>query len=283
MFDFFRRKKRKDPRAELQDLLGAFELPCFPNTAMNVLSMLRDTETPMTEIAAEIELDPGMHLKILRMVNSAGFGLAQKVSNLHHAVTIMGRARLESLVLTFAVSQSMPPKIECMTMAEFWLGSARRACLARILAQDMHAATQAEAFTAGLLQDMAIPVIAQAKQKIYKGLIRKWHADPQADLAEMERQLFGYDHASVGGLMAEDWELPDYLVHAIAGHHDLTRESPAEPAVRLVSRLKYFESDDGTGQLLDTAEQEYGLSRAKVTSMLAEAFEQARQFAKLFD
>ncbi len=283
MFHFFRRKKKKDPREELKDLLGSFELPCFPNAAMNVLSMLRDPETPLTEIAAEIELDPGMHLKILRMVNSAGFGLAQKVSNLHHAVTIMGRSRLESLVLTFAVSQTMPPKIECMKMAEFWLGSARRACLARILAQDMHAATQAEAFTAGLLQDMAIPVIAQAKQKIYKGLIRKWHADPEADLAAMERELFGYDHAAVGGLMAEDWGLPDYLVNAIAGHHDLTKDSPAEPAVRLVSRLKYFEHDDGVEQLLQHAEQDYGLSRAKVTAMLAEAFEHARQFAKLFD
>ena len=283
MFNFFRRKRQKDPREELKDLLGSFELPCFPSVAMTVLSMLRDPETPMTEIAAEIELDPGMHVKILRMVNSAGFGLAQKVSNLQHAVTIMGRARLESLVLTFAVSQTMPTRIECMRMEEFWLGSARRACLARILAQDMHAATQAEAFTAGLLQDMAIPVIATAKQKIYKGLIRKWHADPTADLAEMERQLFGYDHASVGGLMAEDWELPEYLVSAIAGHHDLTKGSPAEPAVRLVSRLKYFEHDDGTEQLLDLAEQDYGLSRAKVTAMMAEAFEHARQFAKLFD
>jgi len=283
VFNFFKRKKKKDPRRELQDILGNFELPCFPSAVMNVLAMLRDPESSMTDIAAEIELDPGMHLKILRIVNSAGFGLAQKVSNLQHAVTIMGRSRLESLVLTFAVTQTMPAKIECMRMAEFWLGSARRACLARILAQDMHAATQAEAFTAGLLQDLAIPIIATAKQKIYKGLIRKWHADPEADLAVMERELFGYDHATVGALMAEDWELPEYLVNAIAGHHNLSADSPAEPAVRLVSRLKYFEHDDGSEQLLALAEKEYGLERAKMSSMMAEAFGYALQFAKLFD
>lgn len=282
MFDFFKRKK-KAPKHELRDLLGNFELESFPAVVLKVLELLRDPESSLPEIAAQIEMDPGMHLKVLRMVNAAAFGLAQKVSNLQHAVTIMGRSRLESLVLTFAVGETLPTRMECMKMSQFWLGAARRACLARALAQHLHAASQAESFTAGLLQDMAIPVIAAAKQKTYIGLIRRWHANPESDLTAMERELFGYDHAAIGALMAEDWGLPQSLVDAVAGHHDLSDSSPSPPAVRLVSQIRYLDEDNPAGRLIETATSRFAIPEHLVRAWSEQAFADAQAFARLFD
>ena len=74
------KKKRHDPLAELRGLLGNFELGSFSSSVMNVLDLLRDPESTMAEIAAPIEMDPGMHVKVLRLVNSVGFGLVKKVS-----------------------------------------------------------------------------------------------------------------------------------------------------------------------------------------------------------
>ena len=281
MFDFFKRKK-KDPKNELKTLLGDYELQSFPTAVMNVLGMLRDPHSEVKDIADQIQMDPGMNIKILRLVNSAAFGLVTKVSNIHHAVTILGRSRLESMLLTYAVSTTIPPKLDCMEVSRFWLASARRACLAKHIALHLHAATQAESFTSALLQDMAIPLLSEGKSQLYKDLLKKWHADQEADIDFMERELFGYDHPSIGALVAEGWGLPEYLIHAIAGHHDLSQQSSAEPAVRLVSLIRYFDEDDGTDRLLKTAEKDFGISMNMMKEMISKAFAEAEQFADTF-
>ncbi|MBU0673891.1 MAG: HDOD domain-containing protein [Proteobacteria bacterium] len=282
MFDFFKRKK-KNPLDELKGLVGNFELISFPAAVMNVLEMLRDPESTISEIASQIEMDPGMHVKVLKMVNAAGFGLAKKVSNLQHAVTIMGRSRLESMVLTIAVAGSIPPAMACMPMADFWRGSARRACLARLLAQHIHAATQAESFTAGLLQDIGMVVMDQTNPQLYGAIFRKWHGDAEARIDELERAHFGFDHAAVGALMAESWGLPEYLIQAIGAHHLPWDQSPAEQAVQLVAMLKYQAENDGSDALIGAATNPpYGIDETLLSEMITRAFDDAGQFASLF-
>ena len=169
MFDFIKRKQ-KDPKEELKELLGGYELPKFPGVVINVLGMLRDPNTETKDIADRIRMDLGMNIKILRLINSVAFGLITKVSNLNHAITILGRSRLESMLLTYAVVNTIPPSLSCMEISCFWLASARRACLAKHIALHLHAATQAESFTAALLQDLAVPLISKGKRQLYKDL-----------------------------------------------------------------------------------------------------------------
>ncbi len=279
MFNFFKRSQ-KDPRAELKALLGDYELQSFPETVMNVLGMLRDPHSETKDITDHIQMDPGMNIKILRLVNSAAFGLTTKVSNLHHAVTILGRSRLESMLLSYAVAAAIPPSLECMDVSRFWLASARRACLARHVALHLHGATQADSFTAALLQDLAIPLISEEKKMVYKDLLIKWHTDTGDDIDVMERECFGYDHPAIGALVAEEWGLPDYLILAIAGHHDLSEHSSAEPAVRLVSLIRYFDEDDSTDRLFKAAEKDFNISRKMMAEMVSEAFAEAEQVAE---
>ncbi|MFC1863960.1 HDOD domain-containing protein [Thermodesulfobacteriota bacterium] len=281
MFNFFK-QTQKDPKDELKSLLGDYELQSFPAGVMNVLGMLRDPHSEIKDIADQIQMDPGMNIKILRLVNSAAYGLATKVSNLHHAVTILGRSRLESMLLTYAVATTIPPRLGCMEVSRFWLASARRACLAKHIALHLHAATQAESFTAALLQDLAIPLVSEGKRMLYKDLLNKWHADKAADIDVMERELLGYDHPTIGALVAEGWGLPEYLIHAIAGHHDLSEQSSTEPAVRLVSLVRYFDEDDSTERLLKTAEKDFGIGMNMMESMIFKAFAEAEQFADTF-
>jgi len=279
---YFFRRKQTDPKLELRALLGDFEVQQFPALVMDVLGMLRDPDSETSDIAEKIQMDLGMSIKILRLINSASFGLATKVSNLHDAVTLLGRSRLESMLLTYAVANTIPSTMECMEVSCFWLGSARRACLAKIVAQHLHSSTQAECFTAALLQDLAIPLISEVKGPAFKSLLENWHTDKEADVDVMERDLFDYDHSAIGALVAEEWDLPDYLIQAIAGHHDLSEQSSAEPAVRLVSLIRYFEDDDGTERLIKTGEAAFGIGSGTMQEMISRAFDQAEQFTGTF-
>ncbi len=278
----FLRKKKRDPRKELQEILEGFELPYFPKAAILALEALRDPQTPTFEIARRIAADPGIHVRILKTVNSAAFGLPRKISNIEHAVALLGRARLESLILPLAVNQSLPKfKSACLDLELFWLAAAKRGSLARQIAQVLHPNTSVEAFSAGLLQDMAIPVLLHLKEKIYCPTLETWNQDPSVELVELEKKEFGFDHQNVGGLMAEEWNLPDYLVQAVSAHH----QPEIEPAIYLVSHIRYQHDSDHRLEeeiILEKARDKFNLPADLMLKMLKRAEEEALELAKIF-
>ena len=218
------RFKRKDATAELRSLMGDYELPTFSGVAVSTLTLLRE-EGDMAKIADRLMADPGLTVRMLRTVNSAAFGMRQGVTNLQHAVSLLGRSRVEALVLTAAVGNALPT-MNGLDGRAFWHTSALRACLAKGIAGRVDPSHSVECFTAGLLQDMAIPVLEQVHPDRYPSVFAEAESDPSVTLRELERDAFGYDHTQVGAIMAETWELPNELVTAIAAHHDEGGEAP---------------------------------------------------------
>jgi len=281
MLNIFR-KRGKDPKDELRKLLGDYELPSFPAVVMNVLTALRDPDFSVNRIAAQLEADPGLHVKVLKTVNSAAFGLSTKVKNLHHAVALLGRSRLETIVLSQAVNRMLPkPELPFFSMRDFWLSSARRASLARVLAHRLHPATQVEAFTAGLLEDMALPILVTVKPKEYEKILGRWNTDREADLVELEREEVGFDHAVAGAMIAEEWHLPDYLIAAISAHHKYNPEIQLEPAVELASRIRCDSREDAVKVLAPLCGEKYGIPEETVAELVDTAFEDAEELSHM--
>ena len=281
MLNVFRRHK-KDPKSELRSLIGDYELPSFSGTVMKVLTTLRDPDFSMTEVAEQLQADPGLHVKVLKTVNSAAFGLSTRVSNLHHAATLLGRSRLETIVLSQAVNGVLPTvQVPFFDMKQFWISAARRASLARVLAHHLHPATQVESFTAGLLQDMALPVLITIKPKEYRVIMRRWKIEKGSWLNALEREILGYDHSTIGALMAEEWGLPEYLIIAISGHHDLDGESQVEPAIKLVSYIRGGDKEDATDIIVNLCIEEFGMEQDTTMEMINKAFEDAKELAKM--
>ena len=218
-------KRSPDPKKELRQLVGDYELPSFSTTAVATLSLLRE-EADLTRVADRIMTDPGLSVRVLRTVNSAAFGMRQQVTNLQHATSLLGRSRVEALVLTAAVGDALPTPAG-LDLGDFWQTSARRACLARQIANRVSAPTAMESFTAGLLQDMAVPLMAAARQKEYLSILQTAADDPSLTLRSVEEETLGYDHAQVGAVMAEAWDLPESLITAIADHHRPGERAPA--------------------------------------------------------
>ena len=234
----------------------------------------------MTDVTEHLQGDPGMHVKVLRAVNAAGFGLVTKVTSLQHAVTLLGKSRLEAILLSHAVKESLPTvAMSGFDSKRFWLVSLRRAALAANLASHLHPTTKDESFTAGLLQDMAIPVLAAVKEEDYRALWEEWNTNEEAWLHLLERETFGFDHAGIGALMAEVWELPKYLVNAISGHHDWNGETRAEPAVKLVSLIKVSNKADGLDRLLEKCLEEFDIEADKMNEMITKAFQDAEELS----
>ena len=221
--------------------LENYELPSFSVSVINLLGKLRDPDCSFTAIANDFEVDPGLHVRALKTVNSVAFGLSHKVSSVHHAVSLLGRARLESLVLSVAVknnldSENMP---DWFDMNSFWRAAARRAALARGLAQKLHPETQSESFTAGLLQDMAVPVITKLKNTKYQQLYEQWNlVEDETNLVELEKCNLNLDHANIGAQMAKGWGFPTNLIEMINCHHAPINSPGIPQSVQIVALLK---------------------------------------------
>ena len=277
MFTFLK-KQKKNPGQKLRSLLGKFELPSFNTTVMKVLSMLRDPDSSIKDIAGQVQIDPGMHVKTLRAVNAAAFGLASKVSNIQHAVTLLGRSRLESVIISIAVRDALPEiQSPHLDARRFWETASERACLAGALAGCLHPSTKTESFISALLQDMAIPVIMHANRQRYTVVLEQWFASKESMLDKIEEKALGYDHAVIGALMAEEWNLPEYVVKAIGGHHGENGDGNAEAAVKLVSHLRYVD-EDKVSALREKCMTEYEMDAHRLDEMIQKAFEDASQF-----
>ncbi len=281
MFKFLK-KKKKDRNEEIKELLAGYELPSFPSAVMNVLSLLRNPDSSMEEIARAIQVDPGMNVKVLRTVNSAAYGLASKVSSVERAVTLLGKSRLEAIVLSLAVKDTMPKvDVTCYDHRLFWLNSAKRATTARIIAAELHPQTQAESFICGLLQDMAVPVLLKIKGQTYCDLLSRWYSDRSVDLPALEDEAFGCDHQSIGAFMAKEWELPEYLVNSIEGHHGNNDQFQVEPAVRIASLIRGANVEEDIDAIVRECQEKYSLTENRVRSLIDEAFKDAEEFNNL--
>ena len=274
----FSRKQRA--QRKMKELANLSSVPAFPTSVTKVLEQLRNPDSSMAEIAESVSWDPGLVLRLLKMVNSAAFGLRREVDNCQHAVSFLGRANLESLLLGLAVERILPPgRAPGFDPASYWRISANRAALARLLSERLDPTHQAEAFTIGLLQDLAIPIMAHARPGEYGAILERWQGDPALSLKALEREAFGWDHAELGALIAESWELPESLVEGIRYHHpDADRAVAA--AVHLAGLIPVQDSTEPSS-LIATARDHYGLTPDWTLDALSRARDQAAELSAL--
>lgn len=279
MINIFKRKPADSAEA-MKDLLASFELRSFPAIIMEAIRDLRDPDQSLGNIAGKLEGDPGVTVKILRTVNSAAFGLSKEVTNLHSAITMTGHAKLENILLAHAVEGALPfVEAPNFTMKQFWTAASQRACLAREVAARLHPSSQVEAFTAGLLLDMAVPILVRERSEAYVEIFAAMQTG-DSPLHELESEKMGFNHADLGGHIAEQWNLPAYLINAIANHHCESDEGPSvEPGVRIASLIGLDTGFQSQEAVFEMASTDYDLDRSIMEQIVAKSIEEAEDFA----
>jgi len=266
-----------NPRTALTEVLGEAGIPTFPALTISTLKALRDPDSSMKKVGELVSTDPGNSVRVLKLVNSAAYGLRRPVNNVNHACTMLGRTTLEGIVLAVAVGDAMPRgDTQGYRPERFWRAAARRATTARALAEVLDPASASASFTAGLLQDLAVPLLAHHKPG-YDPMLEQWVHDG-GSLEDLERESFGWDHATVAGWLCEDWCFPGTLGSCIAGHHE--QEGVPAP-VSLVSLLGEAE-DQGVEEMIERAHQFYNAPADRVVDAVKRGIVQGQHVARLF-
>jgi HD-like signal output (HDOD) protein len=302
------RRRSDDPKRLLDRALPEFELPTFRGIVLEAMGKLRQPDASLAEVGSIVGRDPGLSSRLLRVANSPAYGLRHEARTVEHAASLLGRAQLEALLVAVGVGERLPDRsIPGYEPPRFWRTAALRATTARRLAALLHPSTRGESFTAALLQDMAVPLLARTRGARYAYLLDAWRAGEGA-LHDLERGELGFHHAHVAGAMAQCWGFPAGLITALGAHHDeddaaggAASAEPGSPedappiAVQLVAFLveeageRSSPSGDsaasrpaGADALIERAHQRYGLARDDVCELLAAAQAEAEDLARGF-
>lgn len=196
------------------------DLPTLPVVAMSVNRLLQDEETPIEDLITLLEKDQSMVLKLLRLVNSSFYGFKSKISNLRHAVTLLGYSMVQNAVVTLSVIDCLDTKSvpKGFDVSQFWTHSIGVAVMGRHLADHSKLAPPEDAFTAGLVHDIGKIVLATHFPDDFIVLLNTAMQDATAFYAT-EKQSDTYPHTLIGDRLAKRWMLPESLTLAIRCHH----------------------------------------------------------------
>lgn len=196
-------------------------LPALPALYTQLIDELRKEESSVEQISEIISKDLGMTTKILHLVNSAFFGLSQRIDDVQEAVTYLGVATIRALVLSLQVfSQFDQKKIKGFSIETLSHHCMVAGSIARNIAKLEHCDEKMidQCFLAGLLHDVGQLVLAAGIPEEYSHTIEAARAG-QKSLSEIEFAQFNTTHAEVGGYLLGLWGLPNPIVEAVTLHH----------------------------------------------------------------
>lgn len=195
--------------------LAVERMPAFPHSVQRVLSMTRDMQCAPKDLVHVIESDPVMVAKVLRVVNSAQFGLQKRILSIAQAVVFLGINTIKNIALGVAAIGVLPAvSVGRFDSARFLRHSLACAAASRVLASACAQLDPMEAFIAGLLHDLGKVVLAQHMAREFNLAVEysQWHG---TSLHTALRQTIGIDHAAIGAALLERWQFAPATVQAV--------------------------------------------------------------------
>lgn len=206
------------------------KMPAFPKSVHQVLKLAADINCSQKELVEVIKKDPVFTLKILRLVNSAYFGLAREVTSINHASVYLGLNTLKNVALGLAAVGAIPKSgVGGLDMGAFWLHSLAVATGTRMLGSMLGVSRDeaADYFAAGLLHDIGKAVFALYLPNEFQQVTVKMK-ESDTSLAEAEMEIIGATHCDIGAMLADKWNLPKDLYDAISRHHTPEEGEPSQ-------------------------------------------------------
>jgi len=194
--------------------------PGMPATAARLLPLLKNPDSSAAKIEDILKYDPGLTANILKLTNSAFFGLPSRVSSVRQAIMLLGWKRLMQLVMTMCMSALMKKSVPGYDLprGELWRHSVAVSVAADLLVKSLSISDADEVFTAALLHDIGKLVLGDYVQEDLENIEVMVGKGISFEVAEFI--VLGTNHADIGARILQNWALPQDLVNAVSWHHD---------------------------------------------------------------
>ena len=235
-----------------EDIISAIEtLTPIPPVAAQIMALAEDENSSMSDISDLVVHDPSITASLLKICNSAHFGLVRKVESIQDAITLLGLDQIVELVLLNTTAENFKDEPDGYGLGEgeLWHHAVYSAHIAKILAENYGLANKKHLiFTAALLKDIGKLLlgryVAFSYEKINILVESKGYS-----FNEAEKEIIGMNHEALGALVGKKWRFGKKLIYIIGNHHmsEETSRDDAETALVYLADIACMMMGFGTG------------------------------------
>lgn len=196
------------------------ELPPIPTVILESMKLLNDPSSTVKKIQEQILLDQALTSFILKVANSALYGLRKEVSTVSYAINLMGYNTTKSILTAYLSKNLYSSKGSKLIQNVLWKHSISSAIFGRKIAEKLKKVNSEEAFISSLLHDIGKGVLLKNKSDDFEKIVQLIYNEEKTSL-EAENEVLGYTHVEVGYLLMKNWRFADNIIEPVIYHSDL--------------------------------------------------------------
>ena len=266
------------------------DLPPMPQIVIKAREIMADPSAGIKDLVNLFEKDQSIVTTVLRLGNSAYYGVSGKVTTVKHAAVLLGLKTLSEVITMAGISNIMGRELKGygLDSGDLWRHSLAVGFGAQFLADRVNPSQSNDAFVAGLIHDAGKIVL---DEYIFqrKDEVEAFVADGKHTFFKAERKLMGLDHAEIGGNICKKWIIPESITQAIRWHHRPSHSNANEMALFL-HVADYFAKMSGMGtgindltyQMEENAFESLGFQEDELDYLLVDVMESVETIAAEF-
>jgi putative nucleotidyltransferase with HDIG domain len=268
------------------------DLPTIPAAAVAVMREADSSVSTAHTVALQIAQDQALTARVLRLSNSAYYGLSRQVVDLQEAVVVLGMRCVRNLAVVAATYpwMSKPLKGYALAPKQMWTHSFGVAVASQLIAKKTQCASDETVFIAGLLHNIGKVALSMWLENKLPGMMEMAMKENMT-FDQMEREVLGFDHTDVGAFLGEQWNLPSVFIQAIQYHHNPNACVPPSPLVDCIHVGDYMTMSMGYGlggdglryDVCTEALDRIGLAPQQIDQFVVEFVEEYQKYESLFE
>lgn len=213
------------------------DLPTLPTIAVEVMGLVNSPESSMDQVGKVIHKDPSLASRVLKIANSALYGVSGQIDTIQRALVVMGMKEVGNIVTSISVFGTFPdkPGVETFDRIAYWEHSAGVSAVSRLICEKLRLPMAGQEFVAGLVHDIGKILLDHAFHDAYSEAYRVC-VEEDVTMTEAESRVLGITHSEIGGWLGTVWQLPENITESIALHHD-SEKARIDPLLVSVTHL----------------------------------------------
>ena len=209
-----------DPQARVLDAVKKVSsIATLPEVTAKIISTVENPKSTASELHRIVSHDPALVTRIMKVVNSAFYGLPGQIGSIERAIVLLGLNAIKNIAVAASLGQLFRGAKLCegFTAKDLWTHCIAVGVTARELAKQMKLPVADEAFLAGMIHDVGLLISLQTTPEQLRQVCEAAKTSERSFI-DLEREVMGMDHQQLGTCLAEQWRFPKNC-QLVAGHH----------------------------------------------------------------
>lgn len=222
---------------------GISHIATLPEITIKIIELVEDPTSTAQDLHNLISNDPALCSRILKVVNSAFYGLPRQIGSINRAIVLLGLNAVKNIAIAASLTKLFRGGELCPNFSarDLWIRSIATAACSKLICDELRLGLPDEAFLAGLIHNIGVLVEMQANREglieVFQQLDFDEEGVPRSDMLELEEQILGANHCHFGAALCELWKFPKSFGYVV-GHH--TDPSALPSGSRLLTTIVHI-------------------------------------------